>query len=321
VKDQRVPIAVIGAGNMGTNHVRVLDQISDANLVEVVEPDSDTAADIHDEYDVRILDSVDDLGQAQAATVAIPNRLHQPVAETLIERGIDILVEKPLAPSVDEAQKIVDIAAKHDALLQVGHIERFNPAVELLVNILDDQEVIAAEAHRLGPFNEHLSDTDVVFDLMIHDLDIADMLLAGSKRSIQAVGTHPRSEHTDHASALIEYESGTANVTASHVTHGKIRELTVTTADAYITLSYQEQTITLQRRGTGTTTTTMINQSGHRTEVVTEIPFVQTKEPLKNELEHFVECVRERKQPRVDGERGLKAVRLASTVAGQVRKS
>jgi predicted dehydrogenase len=319
MKDQRVPIAVIGAGNMGANHVRVLNQISDANLVEVVEPDPDRGADIHDEYDVRILDSVGDLEQAQAATVAVPNRLHQPVAETLIERGIDVLIEKPLAPSVDGAQEIVDVAAKQDALLQVGHIERFNPAVELLVEILDDQEVIAVEAHRLGPFNEHLSDTDVVFDLMIHDIDIADILLHGSERSVEAVGTHPRSENTDHASALLEYDSGIANVTASHVTHGKIRELTVTTADAYITLGYQGQTITLQRRGTGTTTK-MLNQSGHRTEVVTQTPFIQTKEPLKNELEHFVECVQERKRPRVDGQRGLEAVRLASTVTDQVRK-
>lgn len=316
---QHVPVAVVGAGNMGANHVRVFDQIPDANLVEVVEPDPDRTANIRDEYDVRVIDSVKDIEHARAATVAIPNHLHNSVAETLLERGIDVLVEKPLAPSVDEAREIVDAAADHDALLQVGHIERFNPAVELLFDILDGQEVIAVEAHRLGPFNEHLSDTDVVFDLMIHDLDIADMLLAGSERSVQAVGSHPRSKSTDHASALIGYDTGTANITASHVTHGKIRELNVTTTDAYITLGYQEQTITIQRRGTGTTTT-MLNQSGHRTEVVRESPFIQTKEPLENELEHFVECVRERRQPRVDGERGLEAVRLASIVADRIRK-
>lgn len=318
MSDDQIPVAVVGTGNMGTNHARVFDDLPGADLVEIVEPDESRASEIAGEYDVRAHESVEDLTDAEAATVAVPNEFHRPVAEQLFEDGLDVLVEKPLAISVKDAQAIVETAQEADAVLQVGHIERFNPAVELLKEILEDEQIVAMEAHRLGPFNEHLTDNDVVFDLMIHDLDIVDTFLDGPLKSVAAAGAKPRSPETDQASVLLEYESGKmANITSSHVTHGKVRELSVTTIDAYITLEYQKQRITIQHRGEGTTTT-MSEKARYRTETVTETPFVRTREPLKNELEHYLSAVRDRSTPRVAGAEGIRAVELASSVTDRI---
>lgn len=304
---------------MGTNHVRVLDELSGADLVAVVEPDENRAQKIASEYDVRVCADVDSLERAEAATVAVPNDLHRSVAETLLDRGLDLMIEKPLAPSVEDARAIVETADAEGAVLQVGHIERFNPAVETLRDILADEDIIAIEAHRLGPFNEQLSGESVVFDLMIHDLDIVDHLIGCEVSDLNAVGRRSRSDELDHAVANLKYENGVlATTVSSHVTHGKIRRLDVTTRDAYIQLDYQEQSLDIQRRGIDHLTSFDESSRGYRTETVTEAPFVRTREPLKKELEHFVECVRAEKNPRVDGSDGIRGVRHATAVVSQI---
>jgi predicted dehydrogenase len=314
-----IPVAVVGAGNMGANHIRVYDEIPEANLVEVVEPDPDRAAEINQEYDVKVLGSVDDLENATAASVAVPNKLHQTTAETLIESGFDVLVEKPLAPSVADAETIVSMAEEYDAILQVGHIERFNPAVTLLEVILEQQDIIAIETHRLGPFNEQLSKESVVFDLMIHDLDIVSSLTESKLQEINAYGASPKSGTMDHAVGQMQFENGVlGTLTASHVTHGKIRTLAVVTEETYITLDYQKQDITVQKTGSEGTTS-LFDRSGYRSETITESPFIQTREPLKIELEHFLNCVEMRTEPKTNGEVGVRAVQLAQTVAEEIR--
>jgi predicted dehydrogenase len=313
-----IPVAVVGAGNMGTNHVRVYDELPEANLTEVVEPDPDRSAVICDGYDVTVVNDITDIELARAATVAVPNQYHWDVAAELIEGGIDVLVEKPLANTVEEACKMVSLANDHDVILQVGHIERYNPAVETLAEVLRQQDLIALEVDRLGPFNEHLSDENVVFDLMIHDLDVITSFVDAGISQLNAIGTAIRSNQPDHAIAQLKFEDDTvASITASQVTNGKIRTLTATTHDAYITLDYQEQSITLQRRGTETTTT-VFDQAGYRTETITETPYVQTQEPLRQELKHFLKCVTDRTTPRTDGQNGLDAVRLASTIRHEI---
>lgn len=309
-----IPVAVVGAGNMGAHHVRVYDELPEATLVEVVEPDSDRAAEICEEYDVRVCDSVDEIEEAVAASVAVPNAFHRNVAEMLLEQGLDLLIEKPLAPSVSDAEAIVEAAEACDAILQVGHIERFNPAVELLGDILETEEIIAIEAHRLGPFNEQLSEESVVFDLMIHDLDIIKHLMDDEIDLVNAIGTMTRSQKTDHAVATMKSTDGIlGTVTASHVTHGKVRRLDVTTKSSYIQLDYQEQSIEINYHGTEQLTRVK-EQSRFRTETVLERPFVTNREPLKNELEHFLSCVRSRETPFVSGADGVAAIELAENV-------
>lgn len=313
-----VPVAVIGAGNMGANHIRVYDELPGADLVAVVEPDPDRAAEVRDAYDVTVLDDVADLDAAAAVTIAVPNRFHRDVAIECLDNGLDVLVEKPLAETVADARAIVEAAEAAEAVLQVGHIERFNPAVETLKNVLSNEQVIAIETHRLGPFNEQLSEESVVFDLMIHDLDIIDYLVDGAIAHLDAVGRRSRSHEIDHAVANMNYCNGVlATAVSSHVTHGKIREIDVTTKDAYIHLDYQEQSVTIQRRGVEQLTDFEQN-SGYRTKTVTEKPFVQTREPLKNELKHFLDCVRERSTPRVDGTAGIDAARRATQVVSAI---
>ncbi|WP_144903898.1 Gfo/Idh/MocA family protein [Halobellus captivus] len=310
-----LPVAVIGAGNMGSNHIRVYDELPEAELVEVVETNPETAASVQKEYNVRVLDDVGDIEYAQAVSIAVPNELHLPVARQCIaELELDILVEKPLASTVEAAQEIVKLADDYDAILQVGHIERYNPAIQVVEDILDSQDVIAIEAHRLGPFHEHLVDQSVVIDLMIHDIDVINSLVEAPVSRIDAVGAAKRSEDLDHAIANFQFQDGTlGTVVSSHVTHGKVRELDVTTQDAYISLNYQQQRVVIQQRGTEQMTV-LNNKTGYRTETITETPFVSTCEPLKNELEDFVKCVHERSTPLVDGETGAQAVDIASRV-------
>lgn len=311
--DEPIPVAVVGAGNMGANHVRVYDELPEADLVGVVEPDAEQARKIHERYGVPVVDRVADIDGARAATVAVPNRFHREVAERCIEAGMDVLVEKPLATSVEDAQAIVNAAEEAGSVLQVGHIEQYNPAVEVLGNILqEEKDIISLEAHRLGPFNEHLSDESVVFDLMIHDIDVIDGLISEEIEQIQAFGTSPRLDGIDHAIGQWQFEGGTlATMTASRVTHGKVRTLRVTTADALITLDYQDQSIEVQRRGIEEVTT-VSKETGYRTETVTERPYVKTREPLRKELEAFLSCVLDRRQPRVSGVEGVRAVELAA---------
>lgn len=314
-----IPVAVVGAGNMGANHVRVYDELPNANLVEVVEPDPERATDIRQKYEVKVHDSVDDLEDAIAASVAVPNKLHRRTAEKLIESEIEVLVEKPLAQSVADAEAIVTAAEEHDTILQVGHIERFNPAVMVLEDILKQQDIIAIEAHRLGPFNEQLSAESVVFDLMIHDLDIVPSLTGSKLKGINAYGASPKSGTMDHAVAQMQFENGVlGTLTASHVTHGKVRTLAIVTEESYITLDYQKQDITIQMTG-AEGTTSLFDRSGYRSETITESPFIQTREPLKIELEHFLNCVETRITPKINGEVGLAAVQLARTVAGGIQ--
>jgi predicted dehydrogenase len=300
---------------MGTNHIRVYDELPEADLVEIVEPDPECAAEVRQKYDTKVLESVDDIADATAASVAVPNKLHRTVAEALIKSGIDVLVEKPLAPSVSDARAIIATAEDHDAILQVGHIERFNPAVTLLEDILQRQDIIAAEAHRLGPYNEQLSEESVIFDLMIHDLDVVSSLTDSQLKGINAYGASRKSGTMDHAVAQMQFENGVlGTLTASHVTHGKIRTLAIVTEESYITLNYQKQNITVQKTG-AEGTASFFDRSGYRSETITESPFIQTREPLKIELEHFLNCVETRTEPKTNGEVGIEAVQLARTVA------
>jgi predicted dehydrogenase len=313
-----IPVAVVGAGNMGENHVRVYDDLPGADLVEVVEPDPERAASIREQYDVTILDDPADIERANAATIAVPNRFHRDVAVELAARSIDLLVEKPLAMNVEDATAIVDAAEENDVLLQVGHIERFNPAVQALSDILKDEEVIALEAHRLGPFNEHLTEESVVFDLMIHDIDVVRSVIEAPVDHVDAVGARPRSKDLDHAVAHLKFADGIlGTMTSSHVTHSKIRTLTATTREMFLELDYQRQHITINRRGSEEMTL-LQGKSGYRTETIQETPFIRTREPLKNELESFLESIRTGSTPVVDGSEGLEAVRLAVDIVDAI---
>jgi len=317
--DDPVRVAVVGAGNMGTNHVRVYQELSDARLAGVVEPDADRARTVESEYGVSVYDAVDDLPEVDAASIAVPNEHHVTVARECIDDEIDVLVEKPLAMTVSDAEEIVEYAASAGAVLQVGHIERFNPVYRTLTEVLENQKIIAIEARRLGPFGDHLSEVNVIFDLMLHDVDIVNLLAASSIKEICAVGNHHYSDTHDYVNAQLQFDDGVvASLTASHVTNSKIRQLTVTTESAFITVDYQKQDISVQRVGKEVTTNLGQSQGGYRTENVVETPFVPTREPLKIELEHFLVCVTEGTTPMVSGADGRRAVELTTDILDSI---
>jgi len=306
---------------MGSHHIRVYQELQCAELVEVVEPNLERAKEVREEHDIPVRSGVEEITEARAASIAVPNAYHRNVAETAIEMGLDVLVEKPLAETPAQARSIIDTAKEHDAVLQVGHIERFNPAVKTLEQILEDRDLVEVEAHRLGPFHEHLADENVVFDLMIHDIDILRHLVPGEIVECQVLGSSVNSSNVDHATVQLEFDNGTiGHLTASHVTSAKIRTLDVVTDGPYINLDYQQQDVTIQRTGMRQTTR-LSETTGFKTETITETPYVGTREPLKNELEHFVNCSKISGTPDVDGKDGLEAVRLATAISEALQES
>ncbi len=313
-----VRVAVVGVGEMGSNHVRVYKELPSANLVGVVESDPERAGQIEEEYDVKSFATIDSLPEGDAVSISVPSHLHRDVAIECIECGLDVLVEKPLATTLDDARAIVSAAEENDVRLMVGHIERYNPVIEALEEILESESVLAFDAHRLGPYTEQLSDDCVVTDLMIHDLDVVTHLIAGDVRQLNAIGSFARSTQSDHAIVQMELSGGAiGSLTASHITHDKVRKLKIMTEDHFIIVDYHRQNIDVKHWGT-IGSTTLGEQSGYRTENIVESPYVNTREPLKAELEHFLNCIRNDETPMTDGESGVKALSLVSRIKEQM---
>jgi predicted dehydrogenase len=306
-------LGVIGSGIMGTNHARVASSMPEIDLVAVFDADRNRSQSLAAAFGAVAAADVKELaGMVDAAVVATPTEFHAPIAHELIEAGVDVLVEKPIAPDVDTARRLVDAADAAGRILMVGHVERFNPAVLELGSLLD--EVIHIDARRISSYSPRIRD-DVVIDLMIHDLDLVTMISGGAASEVMSVVRAPRSASADIASALIAFENGiTASLTASRVGQNKIRQIDLTQAENYVTLDLLRQDVTVQR----------VQQSEfssdhgrrYRQVGVVEVPFLEHRgEPLALELRHFAECVETRATPRVTGEDGLRALDLALRVA------
>ncbi|HUZ21508.1 MAG TPA: Gfo/Idh/MocA family oxidoreductase [Acidimicrobiales bacterium] len=305
-------VAVVGAGIMGTNHGRVLGMIPDARVAVVVDADAARGGALARALDAEYSPGLDGIAElAQAAVVATPTSVHEEVGVALLDAGLHVLVEKPFAPTIAACEHLVDAARRAERRLMVGHVERFNPAVMELVNLLDD--IVHIEIARIGPRSPRVSD-DVVLDLMIHDLDLALALARSPVSHVSAVGRHLDRDRCELASALLRFENGiTASITASQVGQNKIRRIDVTQRDNFVTVDLVKQDISVNR----VTHTEFISDEGtrYRQSGMTEIPFLEHRgEPLLLELRHFVDCVRSGATPRVRGEDGTAAVALALRV-------
>ena len=289
--EPRIRAAVVGAGHMGQYHVLALAELWGVELVGVVDIDRAKAETVATRYGVRAFSSHHELaGRVDFATVAVPTDRHFEVARDLLESGAHVLVEKPMTATLEEAKELFRVARGRNRALHVGHVERFNGAVQELRKIVE--RPILVESRRLGPFAPRVQDDSVVMDLMIHDIDIVLGLVASEPRRMTAVGCSVHSHRTDVANVQIVFDSGTiASITASRATEEKIRTLAITQPDAYIVLDYSHQDIQIHRRAAQEYT---LNRESirYRQASFVEHLLVHKDNPLKLEIRHLVAAAR-----------------------------
>lgn len=308
---------VIGVGSMGRHHARVYRELPDIELTGVSDIDPDRAEAIADQYRTTaherdaLLDTVD------LVSIAVPTDQHYEVARSAIEHGVHLLVEKPFVSDRDEGIELVGRARAAGLTLQVGHIERFNPAIGALDGLLSDLDIIAITASRLGPPLDRYVGDDVVMDLMIHDLDVLLSIVDADIDRIGASSTHD----DQYATTTIDFDSGLiGSLTASRVTQQKVRELSITAQECRVNVDYAAQSVRVHRHSAPS----YVEDDGdvrYRHASVVEQPSVDNGEPLKREIDSFVDAVREGDPAVVDGEDGLRAVALAQRIRSVADRS
>ena len=300
----KVRIGVVGAGAIGENHIRVLSALENAELTAVFESSPERAREIQERYGVPVVDSLDALiDNVDAATVATPTVSHLEVGSRLLRAGRHVLVEKPIADTTEAARELVQLAKDHNRILQVGHVERFNPVLRELEETMSEPRFI--EAHRLSPFPNRSIDIGVVLDLMIHDLEIILHLVRSDIESIDAVGVPVLTRREDIANARLRFANGcVANITASRISPERLRKIRVFQSDSYLSLDYMAQEGQIYWKDGGQIA---------RSEVT-----VEKDEPLKCELESFCECARTGRQPKVSGSEATAALEVAVTITRQI---
>ncbi len=297
-------VGVIGVGHIGSNHARIYSEIPSAEFSAVYDVDLARANSIAKKFGAKAAGSLDEFsGMIDAASVATPTNTHFDIGKKLSERGIHLLIEKPITDNTAHASELAELAAGKGLILQVGHVERFNPVLSALEQRLTHPRFI--EAHRLSPYPERSTDIGVVLDLMIHDLEIILHLVRSPVQSIDAVGVPVLSKGEDIANARIRFENGcVANVTSSRISPERMRKIRVFQEDAYLSLDYQNQSGEIYRRVDGRITRDKVQ--------------IAREEPLKQQLASFIECASTGRQPRVSGFQATAALELAVEITKKI---
>jgi predicted dehydrogenase len=306
-----IRVAVIGVGALGKHHARILAALPDAELIGIVDINEARAREIGGLVNAAPFTQASDvIGRVDAVTIAVPTESHVSVALPFLERGIGVLVEKPLARSSGEAQEMIDAAHKSGAVFGVGHTERYNPAVEGVRPLLDRPRFI--EVHRLGTFPDRSLDIDVVFDLMIHDLDVVLSIVPSEVVAVEAVGVAVLTPKPDIANARLKFASGCiANITASRISKDRIRKIRIFQRDAYLSVDYAAQEVERWR---------LVKGNGAMPAIDGGKLAIAQEEPLKRELADFVAAVREKRAPGVTGADGLRAIELAQRITEEMKR-
>lgn len=308
MSEKKIRVAVAGVGEFGRNHVRIWKGFEEVDLIGIADINAERARQVAAEFGTCTFADLNALIAAgpDAVSVTVPTKEHANVGCRLLDAGIDVLVEKPMAASLDEAERLIASANRAGLILQVGHVERFNPAVSAAQQVIS--RPMFFEVHRLGVFTPRSLDIDVVYDVMIHDLDILLALLGSDVTDLRAVGIPVITDKVDIAHARIEFETGAvANVTASRVSTERVRKMRFFQEHEYISLDFARQDALRIRVQPG-------NPQGVGFE---KIP-TQPEEPLKAELRAFAESVRTRKAPVIDGAAGHRALALADRVMASI---
>jgi predicted dehydrogenase len=305
VTEKPIRVAVVGAGEFGRNHIRVWRELEGAELAGIVDTNAERARQIAAEFSTQVIPNLDAVAAAgiHAASVAVPTKEHARVGCHLLDAGVDVLVEKPMASSLEEASRLIASAQRSGRILQIGHVERFNPAVAAAQKIVS--RPMFFEVHRLGVFTPRSLDIDVVYDVMIHDLDILLALVDAPVVDLKAVGIPVITDKVDIAHARIEFQTGAvANVTASRVSTERVRKMRFFQEHEYISLDFARQDALRVRVQPGSP------QPGIGFDKLPATP----EEPLRAELRAFLDSVRTRKPPVVDGAAGRRNLELADRV-------
>lgn len=305
-------IAVIGVGYLGRHHARILSDLPGVELVAVVDTNRARAEEIAEARKTRpLVDYREVVGQVDAVTIAVPTERHLEIAAPLLKAGLPVLVEKPMARSLAEADAMIAAASEAGVLLGVGHTERFNPAVAEARPLLADPRFI--EVHRLGTFPERSLDIDVVFDLMIHDLDVLLSLVTSDVESVEAVGVPVLTGRVDIANARLRFANGCiANLTASRISRDRVRRIRFFQHSAYLSIDYTAQKIEVWR---------LVKKDGAMPSIQGGAVEVVQEEPLKRELVDFIDAVRTGRAPAVSGQDGRRALELATRIVEKMSLS
>ena len=304
-------MAVIGVGHLGQHHARLLAAMEQVALVGVVDTRPGRAAEIASAHGTQpFTDHRDVLDRVDAVSIAVPTESHVEVALPFLERGVAVLVEKPMASSVADADRLIDAAGRRGALLAAGHTERFNPAFAAALPLVASPRFV--EVHRLGVFPERSLDIDVIFDLMIHDLDLLLAAVGSEVVSVEAVGVHVLTPRTDIANARLRFASGCiANLTASRISRDRIRKMRFFQHDSYVSIDFAAQEVEVYR----------LERGGGRPAIQGGKLAVANDEPLRRELADFVDAIRLKRAPGVTARAGRDALALATRIAQAMEAS
>jgi predicted dehydrogenase len=324
----------VGVGHFGRNHARVYASMPDVKLVAVADTDAGRCRAIAEQYGARPVASHRDVGEVDAVSVAVPTSRHAEVACWFLERGVPVLVEKPLADTVEAAERIVRTAHENGTFVGVGHVERFNPVVQAATHL--GIRPIFIECHRLNPFSFRSTDVGVVLDLMIHDLDVILHFVASKVERVDAVGIAILSKYEDIANARLTFANGAvANVTASRVAVNTMRKIRVFSPDSYISLDYGRREGVIYRKSPKLTLD-VVQRITERPETLTDLRGSESifgellhqetiplpdHDPLEMELQDFVESARAGRRPAVTGDHGLEVVKIADAILDAIRRS
>jgi len=302
---QKLKLAVVGVGSLGSIHAGIFAELDPAQLVAVVDVDQKKAKKLARACRCQYFSDYRQIfGKVEAASIVVPTHLHYQIARECLQHNIHLLVEKPFTSTVEEANQLLGLAKAKGLTLQVGHVERFNAAVQAVQKLPGKPMFI--ECHRLGPFAARVKDVGVVLDLMIHDIDIVLGMVNSPVESIQAVGINVLTQHEDIANARLNFKNGAvANITASRITPKSMRKIRLFQENSYISLDYEAQEALIYHRQQGKISKKRIN--------------IKKERPLQKELQSFITCVKENKAPLVSGEAGRDALMVATEILKKIK--
>ena len=329
----RLKVAVIGVGHLGKEHARVYAELPRVELVGVVDINNKQAEKIAQQYNTCYFTNYKDvINKVAAVSIAVPTKSHYYIAKDFLQHGIHVMIEKPMTGTVTEARELIGIGKTKGVVLQAGYIERFNPAIVAIKKLSINPRFI--ECHRLSPFTFRSADIGVVLDLMIHDIDIILHITGSKVKKFDAVGVNVISDKEDIANVRIQFENGcVANITASRVSLTPMRKMRLFSEDSYISIDYQKKDALLYKKSPKLTLKSL-NISEMDVSTIADLKSyvfgdllkvehmkIDDYEPLKKELESFVDCIEEHREPVVSGEEGLKAIEVANDILCEIEKN